>query len=483
MLDYLLKKYGKAVISIEEAASELGVTPKEVQELINSGALSILPLKNEPVITLQAFVAFLTGENKVKTVTTSCCETVNDELLSTSAEIIYEEEYEMVKGYISHLADGRYVMQIDFGKIDGKRVRESKSFKSEEEAKEALSARLEEIKKDNKKPADNKMTGRLSGRTPLRDFMDAYLKLDMTCTSTTKECYYYAAGKLAEEIGSIPIEEITEELVGKVFSKLRQRYQQSTLDKIRITLKMVMKYAHKKGYISQNPVEDLKPVKSQLIKKEREPYTKEEIRYMLDEAKDNMELYPILCMFAGTSCRPEEVRALKWSNLDWEKKTIKIDSAIVSERINQGIGKRGKSVEKEGPTKSSSGVRSFPISDEAIAALKKWREYINTNEEYQYARESKYIFCGKNGDFLTDTALRLRFNRFVKRIGKANQGYFLYRFRHTYCTNLCRNGTPLDKVQRLMGDATLDVIMDVYNHVKDEDTYKYAEKYLNDLMV
>lgn len=474
----LQAKYGKSMLTVEEAASELDVESEDIEQLIAEGELDCRKIGSKVRIPVQSVTTFLQYG-------TSTCQHDSESVTSTDdvTITIAEDDVDMSKGSVTCVKGRggipRWIMQLDIGKAaNGKRLRESKSFDSEQDARDMLASRLAELN------AANGSEQEVSGRSTLHDFMAYYLDLGlMTCTSRTQEGYYFAAGKLADGLGDVPMENLTEERIIGAFNKWKQLYRDSTLSKMRIFLKQVTKYAYKKRYIPENPAEDLKSVKSNIEKLDILPYSTEEVTRLLKEARELPELYPVLALLSCTGMRPEEIRALRWESLDWNQKTIKIDSAIVSERINLEMGNRGKSIEKVGKTKSKSGKRTLRLSDLAVSALQEWQRYIASAEKYDAARDSRFIFPNETGGFLSDNGLRLRFTRFLKRIGLDKQGYTLYRFRHTFCTFLFLQGTPPDKVMRLMGDSTLNVVMRIYNHVKDSDTYRYAEAlFESDLM-
>ena len=195
----------------------------------------------------------------------------------------------------------------------------------------------------------------------------------------------------------------------------------------------------------------------------------------MDLIMSTAKSYPQLVVLKYSGMRPGELRALRWSNVDFEQKTIKITNAATFDFTEQAIGKKSRKKEFIGPTKSKAGLRTLNVPDEVITALKAWREYIDSNKFYKYARESEFIFCAKTGSFRLENALRQKFNRFLKK-EKLDKTFTLYRFRHTVCTNLIKNGVDIPTVQRIMGDNTTDVILKVYTHINSDDLKRASLK-------
>ena len=140
------------LISVPSAAKKLGVPKKAVLSMINTGVLVGIAAAGDTYITTQS-IESLAGQNSTvdsgqhpsgypEPQEVSCLLTKNDVVVEpekAGADMVY-------KGSVSSLKDGRFMVQIDLGKTpDGKRKRESKSFKSQKEADAYLAKRLQEL--------------------------------------------------------------------------------------------------------------------------------------------------------------------------------------------------------------------------------------------------------------------------------------------------------------------------------------------------
>lgn len=129
-------------------------------------------------------------------------------------------------------------------------------------------------------------------------------------------------------------------------------------------------------------------------------------------------------------------------------------------------------------------VLGLSISDAVVNTLKEWREYINTNDKYKNAINSEFLFPSETGDFIKDDALRKKFRKFLKNARLSDNGYHLYRFRHTMCTNLVLKNVSIPVIQRIMGNNTTDVILKIYTSVNASDVTaatKVVQEYFNDI--
>ena len=124
---------------------------------------------------------------------------------------------------------------------------------------------------------------------------------------------------------------------------------------------------------------------------------------------------------------------------------------------------------KQKETKTAAGDRFVPVPPELLARLD---------------RSGRYFFHGKNGKMLTLTRLRRMWDSFHRACDR-EAGARLYRnkvvehafdpaitphyLRHTYCTNLRRQGYDLKTAQYLMGHANITTTANIYSHVDEDD--------------
>ena len=57
----------------------------------------------------------------------------------------------------------------------------------------------------------------------------------------------------------------------------------------------------------------------------------------------------------------------------------------------------------------------------------------------------------------------------------------MYRFRHTFCTNLLLAGRPVSVVQLLMGDNSPDVVMKIYNDIQHKQADEASKPFYENL--
>lgn len=121
-------------------------------------------------------------------------------------------------------------------------------------------------------------------------------------------------------------------------------------------------------------------------------------------------------------------------------------------------------------------TRTIPVSDELLATVKKLMDEIKGNEELCQKRKeanTEYLlFTGPKGTMWTFDDYAQCYERLLLK-SKLNPSQMnLYRFRHTFCTNLIMRGENLKTVQIFMGDNSPEMILRVYADIEKESILK-----------
>ena len=148
-----------------------------------------------------------------------------------------------------------------------------------------------------------------------------------------------------------------------------------TAHHVHVVLGASLATAHRKGMITANPmmrVEQIPNPEGQLLDHDEDGGT-DEIGEGLDEAElatlikgfEPSSLYPVVVLAAATGARRNELLALRWTDLDFEKKTLRI------ERTWEQTKKFGLRLK---PPKTKRGLRTIELDDAAVAMLVKETE-------------------------------------------------------------------------------------------------------------
>ena len=485
------------LISVPSAAKKLGVPKKAVLSMINTGVLVGIAAAGDTYITTQS-IESLAGQNSVvDSGQHPSGYPAQEELpcLLTKDNVVVEPEKagaDMVyKGSVSSLKDGRFMVQIDLGKTpDGKRKRESKSFKSQKEADAYLAKRLQELNgvqvvSTPFVPAQPMASLALSQYTQLT-FEEYAVKILNEgvgkATTRTIEGHRLGIRPMVELIGHKKMVDLTTQDLKKAFEVIRYKYLKSNVTRSFNITRLMIQTAFENGEIPTDIIGKMKcPTSKKPIETEKFPtYSEEEIETLLKTSREySLELYTMFALLECTGMRPGEMRGLEWSVFDAEKKTIRIkQAATVQFEKLESIRRQAKAKDIISVPKSAYSVRTLRLSDLAVRALLEWNKYLSKSRNKKRA-DSPYIFPNAKGNFKSETSCQSIIQRY--RAEFHLEGVTFYKFRHTMCTRLILSGQPISVIQRIMGDNTTDVIMKVYTHVNAEMAMKATEGFYDEL--
>ena len=237
----------------------------------------------------------------------------------------------------------------------------------------------------------------------------------------------------------------------------------------------VFKYALSLRLIRSNPMDAvIRPKRKKRIDEERYSapyYEKEELLEFLEIAKNYPDpIYPIFRILAFTGLRKGELLALRWKDIDFEKRTLS---------VKQTLATCDKWEIKFQVPKTEKSLRTISIDSETLQVIKRW----------QLRQKEYFLKMGikptKNGEQLLfvseeNKPLYLDYvNHNLKIIIKENNLKRItpHGFRHTHCSLLFESGASLKEVQVRLGHTDIKTTMDIYTHVTKRQTEETANRF------
>lgn len=241
-------------------------------------------------------------------------------------------------------------------------------------------------------------------------------------------------------------------------------------------MKRLFKFAHDYYDLQNNPVNRLEYRKDQIKPiSNQEVYTYEEFKKYIDvynlldnEYEMSVRLFFTVLFFTGV--RRGEGKALRWNDIDFELKQIRIDEQAIDKDRNFKVV-----ITKV--LKNPQSYRTIPIDDVTLSMLYELRG--SRMKELNFSSED-FIFRRNNNTKLpfADSTI---FNRNKSASKKGKVKYLnIHGFRHSYASNLLSKGAPLTAVSEALGHSSIGVTEKVYTHAIKKDREKLAEK-LNQL--
>ena len=247
----------------------------------------------------------------------------------------------------------------------------------------------------------------------------------------------------------------------KIFSDMaEQGYKTTTIYQTRITLYNMLEFAKENDVILSNPCK--KSVKSDIGKpsEKKVALTIDEQRKFLMAATG--QSYENQYKFVlQTGLRTGELVGLKWSDIDFGKRTVTI-SRTMEYRYKVGEW-------RVGPPKSKSGYRTIPLTDEAIRILKDQREK-NSKIKVINIEWRDQVFLSRKGEPVKnstyDTAL-------FKICDKAEiRKFCMHILRHTFATRCIEAGMIPKTLQKILGHSNIGITMNLYVDATEEEKTK-----------
>jgi len=204
--------------------------------------------------------------------------------------------------------------------------------------------------------------------------------------------------------------------------------------------------------IDSNPIEAVATIREPRTD-QREIYTKEELKNILLGANGQLKLFILTMVSLGL--RSGEIIALKFSDIRWRERTIKIERSMRKGEI------------KKTKTEVSRFV-DIPIT------------LFNQLKQYQKDKPfQEYIFINKNGTPYKDATYLLR-RHFKPLLESLNIEYkSLYSLRHTYATLQLQGGQNINYVAKQLGRSNPRTTQEFYiKYLKNDDDLKRADEIL-----
>jgi integrase len=163
----------------------------------------------------------------------------------------------------------------------------------------------------------------------------------------------------------------------------------------------------------------------------------------------------------GTGLRLGELRALRWRDVDRERRLIRIDRAYSRRELKR--------------PKTEAGSRSVPLFSSVLAAL----EMMATRalEHGRYAPD-ELVFATVRGTPLHESNFNRRMWRpALERAGLAEAGYRFHDLRHTCVSRLVAAGADVTLVQAVAGHSSPAITLKRYSHLLDRRVTEAAERF------
>lgn len=240
-------------------------------------------------------------------------------------------------------------------------------------------------------------------------------------------------------------------------------------------LRRAFQQAFKEERIDANPFDRVgRPKKNKF---HGENYTQEELLTLLHLARGDV-IYPAILLAGAMGLRRSEALGVRWSRIDWEKRTVLLDTKIVEYREN---GK--KKVEPVEEMKNKSSRRTLPLPDPVVEMLqvqKEHREVYRKMFQGSYSTQYlDYVCVNQLGELLCPSYVTDHFRELLEKYGLRHIRF--HDLRHTFASLLINQDVPLINVSNFLGHSDLSTTANIYAHL-DKASKQASAAVISDIL-
>lgn len=240
-------------------------------------------------------------------------------------------------------------------------------------------------------------------------------------------------------------------------------------------LRRAFQQAFKEERIDANPFDRVgRPKKNKF---HGENYTQEELLTLLHLARGDV-IYPAILLAGAMGLRRSETLGVRWSRIDWEKRTVLLDTKIVEYQEN---GK--KKVEPVEEMKNKSSRRTLPLPDPVVEMLQVQKEHREVYRKmFQGSYNTQYldyVCVNQLGELLRPSYVTDHFRELLEKYGLRHIRF--HDLRHTFASLLINQDVPLINVSNFLGHSDLSTTANIYAHL-DKASKQASAAVISDIL-
>jgi integrase len=251
---------------------------------------------------------------------------------------------------------------------------------------------------------------------------------------------------LRPRFGPMPVDSLSTDQVRQFLRSVTNR-SPKTQNNVLTPLRQAYRLAFEEGFVDRNPMERVRA--QSVARRDPDPFTVAEIRAILEAAA--WRQHRALFQFAfSTGLRTSELIALRWEDVDWDKRVVHVRRARVRGEIKR--------------PKTTSGRRTVDLCEPAMAALLLLAEMHTVWPGVSGLPGSGIIFfdpdTGTRDPWPDDGPIRRAWTAALQRAGVRYR--CPYQTRHTYASMMLTAGEDPAYIASQMGHADWAMIRNVY---------------------
>ena len=239
-------------------------------------------------------------------------------------------------------------------------------------------------------------------------------------------------------------------------------YAGSTMEQTRITMYNLFYSAEENELVNTNPVKRSVKCPKKAEKNPRVLTIKEQKKFF--EAACGTSNYNQYYFLLNTGLRAGELIGLKWEDINFTRKEISIKRSLAYnfEKKEYIIGE----------PKSENSYRTIPMTKKIYEMLK---EKYAKKDRFKDSEFADFVFLNRNGEPTKNSSYDAHIRKIAVKAGIENLS--MHTLRHTFATRCIEAGLKPKTVQQLLGHSSINITMNLYVHITDEEKRREMKKF------
>lgn len=160
--------------------------------------------------------------------------------------------------------------------------------------------------------------------------------------------------------------------------------------------------------------------------------------------------------------RRSELLGLKWSDIDFDSKILKVERAYTSQGSDDYDGSKYELT----PTKTEKSMRIIPMAQAVVDALlqkKRTLQLLKLKSGNKDFNKDDMIFVDENGILINGSQFTQKFKSLLKRHGLRQ--IRVHDLWHTFASQSLKSGTKIESVRDMLGHSNIQTTLNIYRHV------------------
>lgn len=357
---------------------------------------------------------------------------------------------------------GENIFKRKDGRWEGRYI-----FSYDEKGKAMYKSVYSKTYSDTKRKLNNAKSEKLSIRKSTVNTFEELLYFWLEFNSsknkrTTQNKYRFLIEKhIKPKLGNIKLNRISSAMINKFIDIKTQCLSDSYVRTMAIIMKSALELGVKEQFIFMTNLDIHLPKQS-----------KHELKILSAAEQNSLEKYILshldftalgiyISLYAGL--RIGEVCALKWSDIDFENKVIKVRSTVI--RVTDDTGK---SYDDIGTAKTDASVRDIPMFNKLLIPLMKMKKL----------SKSSFVISSKES-FVNKRTFEYRYHKIMKSAGVTDVNF--HALRHSFATRCIECGVDVKSLSEILGHSNVSVTLNTYVH-SSMDLKKMQIEKLNNLI-